>query len=113
MSQKNRITSAELDHLALQVAIVGNWPYHCFDNPTVQEFFHGLNPDWVIPTHQKISRKLLDLEYAQTQGGITNIQQGCYGTAQSDGWKDVSKTHVIGFLVKAGGHVSIHYTSLY
>jgi len=92
--------------LALLACVATNWPFESFEDPQVQEFLHALDPNFIIPAWQMLSDELLNHEYTRTHTTIVTHQHGQYVTAQSDGWKDISKNHLIRFLVKAGDEVS-------
>ncbi len=83
--------------LALLACIAANWPFESFEDPQVQEFLHALDPNFIIPAQQMLSGELLNHEYTQTHMTIATHQHGQYVMAQSDGWKDISKNHLIGF----------------
>ncbi|KAF9520118.1 hypothetical protein BS47DRAFT_1287440, partial [Hydnum rufescens UP504] len=55
----------------------------------------------------QLSGPLLDEEHETTQQSLYEFQKGHFATGQCDGWKDISKNHLIAFLVTAANQICI------
>ncbi|KAF9507556.1 hypothetical protein BS47DRAFT_1260095, partial [Hydnum rufescens UP504] len=48
----------------------------------------------------QLSGPLLNEEHETTQQSLYKFQKGHFATGQCDGWKDISKNHLIAFLIR-------------
>ena len=91
------------------------WSFNSITDPEVQKLFHGFIPGAVIPTRQKLSDQILSRELVKMEGTLKQSVQGAYATLQQDGWKDLSKKHLVAFMYTANQEVihtiaiSFHY----
>ncbi|KAF8334610.1 uncharacterized protein EI90DRAFT_2836282, partial [Cantharellus anzutake] len=56
-----------------------------------------------LPSHAQFSGEILDSAYNDVQRGNMQKQRGKMGTGQCDGWKDITKNHLQGFMVCVDG----------
>jgi hypothetical protein len=70
-------------------------------SPEVQKLFHDFIPGTSVPTHQKLSGQILTRKVGKMEGSVKEATKGAFATIQSDGWKDISKKHLVGLVMCA------------
>jgi hypothetical protein len=75
-------------------------------DPEVQKLFHDFIPRMSVPTRQKLSTMILTHEISKIHAEVKNTSKGAYATIQCDGWKDISKKHLVVFLYTANHEAS-------
>jgi hypothetical protein len=77
------------------------WPFNSITDPEVQKLFHDFIPGALVPTCQKLSDKVLTGELITMESSLKESVQGAYATIQQDGWKSLSKKHLVAFMCTA------------
>jgi hypothetical protein len=91
----------------LRAVISAGWSFNSIADPEVQKLFHDFIPGASVPTRQKLSTTILTREIDKIHANVKNTSKGAYATIQCDGWKDISKKHLVAFLYTANHEVSI------
>jgi hypothetical protein len=89
----------------LRAFISAGWSFNSITDPEVQRLFHDWIPGATIPTRHRFSNGILDRQATKIQGEIKVALKGQYATVQCDGWRDVSKKHLVAFMYTAGRKV--------
>jgi len=87
--------------------VSAGWAFTSITDPEVQKLFHDYIPGARLPTHQQLSNQILNHEIVRIQGGLKESSKGQYATVQCDGWKDISKKHLVAFIYTANREVNI------
>ena len=83
----------------LRTFISNGWAFLGADNPEFRKFMDGFQSGFRYPNRNKLSGPLLTAEFRATQDGLMKLQKGSYATGQCDGWKDISRNHLVAFMV--------------
>jgi len=75
--------------------------FHSIHDPEVHKLFKLIAPSAVIPDYKKLSNSILNCEVVKIKGSLKAAVKGHYATLQADGWKDISKTHLVAFIITA------------
>jgi len=102
---KNRQEAQERQ--MLRTFISNGWAFLGANNPEFCKFVDGFQSGFKYPNRNKLSGPLLSAEFKTTQDGLTKLQKGAYATGQCDGWKDITRNHLIAFMVSASDTVWI------
>jgi hypothetical protein len=89
----------------LHAFISAGWSFNSISDPEVQKLFRDYIPGAVVPTRQKLSNQILAWEITKIQGTQKEVSKGAYATLQCDGWKDISKKHIVAFMYTANREV--------
>jgi hypothetical protein len=89
----------------LRAFISAGWSFNSISDPEVQRLFHNYIPGAVVPTRQKLSNQILAREITKIQGTQKEASRSAYATLQCDGWKDISKKHIVAFTYTANREV--------
>jgi hypothetical protein len=90
----------------LRAFVSAGWAFNSITDPEVQKLFHDFFPGAILPTRQKLSEQVLNREVVRMQGTLKQDVKGAYATIQCDGWKDISKKHLVAFMYTANWEVS-------
>jgi hypothetical protein len=94
----------------LRAFISAGWSFNSITDPEVQKLFHDFIPGASVPTHQKLSNQILVREMTRMESSLKVSVQGAYATIQQDGWKPLSKKHLVAFMYTANREVIIQST---
>lgn len=104
-TQTNPLKQVAFEEQLLRAFVSAGWSFNSITDPEVQKLFHGFIPGAVIPTRQKLSDQILSRELVKMEGSLKQSVQGAYATLQQDGWKDLSKKHLVAFMYTANREV--------
>lgn len=93
----------------LKAFVSSGTAFNKIDDPEVQRLFAGFLPSVVVPTRQRLESEVLRHVVVQAEGEIKNSVKGCYATLSCDGWKDVSRRHLVAFMLTVNRQVSLNY----
>ncbi|THH07907.1 hypothetical protein EW145_g3063 [Phellinidium pouzarii] len=77
------------------------WAHHGIEDPDVRAFFHEFIPSAQNPWRKTLGGSILDRMIIKAEGEAKEHVKGKYATMQCDGWKDVSKKHLLAFMFTA------------
>jgi len=83
------------------------WAWNSANNPQLQQFFSKWVPEVQVPDHRKLSGPVLDAEVRRVEDKMKLRVEGQLATGQCDGWKNISKTLVIGTMITVDGEVRV------
>jgi hypothetical protein len=81
------------------------WAWNSASNPQFHGFFSKWVPDAHVPDRRKLSGPVLDTEVKGVEERVKVKVEGQFATGHCDGWKNVSKTSVIGTMITVDGEV--------
>ncbi len=90
----------------LRALISAGWSFLSVDDPEVVKLVSLLNPSFKLPNRNKLSGPILDAEFNCHQNELMKMMKGSYATGQCDGWRDISRNHLVAFMISSGGMVS-------
>jgi hypothetical protein len=76
-----------------------NTAWRSAQNPEFELFVNRWIPGAVIPDRRLLSGPLLRAEVDKIESALVKEVKGRYGTGQCDGWKNISKTSLVGSMV--------------
>ncbi|KAF8844642.1 hypothetical protein BDN67DRAFT_666973 [Paxillus ammoniavirescens] len=82
-----------------QLIIACNMAWLAVEIPYWRAFFSKWLPGVMMPGRQELSGRVLDEQVENLLGEMKVKVQDRYGTGQCDGWKNVSKTSIIGTMI--------------
>ena len=103
----------QFENQMLRAFVSAGWAFNSITDPEVQKLFHDFFPGAILPTRQKLSEQILNWEVVRMQGSLKQDIKGAYATIQCNGWKDISKKHLVAFMYTANREVSsgsFHHT---
>ena len=95
----------EFENMLLPASISVGWSFNSLNDPEVHKLFAAFIPGAVIPDRRKLSTSILKREVIKVEGLVKEAVKGHYATLQADGWKDISKNHILAFMVTANHEV--------
>ena len=95
----------EFENMLLRASISAGWSFNSLNDPEVRKLFAAFIPGAVIPDRRKLSTSILKREVIKVEGSVKEAVKGHYATLQADGWKDISKKHLLAFMVTANREV--------
>jgi len=98
----------DFENQLLRACISAGWSFHSIGDPEVFKLFAMIVPGAKVPHRKKLSMTILRHEAIKMEGSIQQSVKGHYVTLQCDGWKDISKKHLLAFMFMANGEVC-HY----
>jgi hypothetical protein len=81
------------------------WAWNSANNPQLRQFFSKWVPEVQVPDRRKLSGPLLDAEVRKVEDRMKARVEGQLAMGQCDGWKNISKTSVIGTMITVDGEV--------
>jgi hypothetical protein len=96
----------------LRACISAGWSFNSIMDPEVRKLFAMIAPGAIIPDRNKLSGMILQRGVAKIEGSMREGVKNEYATLQCDGWKDISKNHLIAFMFTAKREVRKHTKSL-
>jgi hypothetical protein len=102
----------EFDSDMCQMFASCGWAWNSANNPQLRQFFSKWIPGVQVPDRRKLSGAVLDAEVRKVEDRIKVKVEGQLATGQCDGWKNISKTSVIGTMITVDGEVRTPF-SLY
>jgi hypothetical protein len=97
----------EFEQQLLRTIISAGWSFNSISDPEVQKLFRDFIPGASVPTRQKLSNQILTREIGEIHANMKHSSKGAYATIQCDGWKDISKKHLVAFLYTANHEASV------
>ena len=91
----------------LHTFISNGWAFLSADNPEFRKFMDGFQSGFRYPNRNKLSGLLLTAEFKATQDVLMKLQKGSYATGQCNSWKDISRNHLVAFMVTSCDMVCI------
>ncbi|KAF8234314.1 hypothetical protein L208DRAFT_1376982 [Tricholoma matsutake] len=91
----------EFENMLLQASISVGWSFNSLNDPEVCKLFAAFIPGAVIPDCRKLPTSILKCEVIKVEGSVKEAVKGHYVTLQADWWKDISKKHLLAFMVTA------------
>jgi len=85
----------------LQAFVSAGWPFTSIADPKVRKLLSDFIPGAKLPSRQRLSSQVLTREVVRIQGELRAKAQGAFATMQCDGYKDISKAHLIAFMYTA------------
>ena len=98
----------EFEQQLLRAIISAGWSFNSISDPEVQTLFREFIPSASVPTRQKLSNQILTCEIDEIHANVKHGSKGAYATIQCDGWKDISKKHLVAFLYTANHEASVN-----
>jgi hypothetical protein len=89
----------------IRAFVSAGWSFNSLTDPEVNKLFLDWIPGAKIPTRQRFSGHILNRQVQKIQSSIKLSVSGEYATVQCDGWKDISKRHLVAFMFTAGREV--------
>jgi hypothetical protein len=89
-----------------RLLVVCNVAWWAVEHPYFRHFFKIWLPNASIPGRKQISGRILEEETGTALGEMCREVHGRYGTGQSDGWKNVTRSSILGSVVNVEGTVS-------
>lgn len=80
--------------------------FNKLDDPEVQRLYAKFMPSVVLPTRQRLEKEVLQRVIAQMEGEVQTAVKGGFATLSCDGWKDISRRHLVAFMLTVNGEVS-------
>jgi hypothetical protein len=99
-------TQVEWENQLLHAFIFAGWAFNSISDLQVQKLFHDFIPGAMVPTHQKLCNQTLTQELGKMEGSVREVSKGALATIQCDGWKDISKKHLVAFMFTANREVN-------
>jgi hypothetical protein len=97
----------EFENKLLRASISAGWSFNSLNDPEVRKFFAAFVPGAAIPDRKKLATSILKREVIKVEGSVKEAVKGHYVTLQGDGWKDISKKHLLAFMVTANREVGV------
>jgi hypothetical protein len=97
----------EFDDDMCQMFASCGWAWNLANNPQLQQFFSKWVPEVQVPDRRKLSGPVLNAEVRKVEDRMKVRVEGQLATGQCDGWKNISKTSVIGTMITVDGEVRI------
>ncbi|KAG5639132.1 hypothetical protein H0H81_006721 [Sphagnurus paluster] len=102
----------EAFHIQLLRAFVSaGWSFNTIEDVEVMKLFHDFCPGARLPGRDKLSGKILGNAVTKFTNEMVNSVKGGLATISCDGWKDISKKHLIAFMFTANRNA--HLTRVY
>lgn len=101
---------AAFENQLLRAVISAGWSFNSIEDPEVKKLFRDFVPGARLPTQQRLSGTILDQEVIRIEGSFRVSEPDVYATLQCDGWKDISRQHLVAFMFTAKGDVRFHLT---
>jgi hypothetical protein len=98
----------EFEQQLLRTIVSAGWSFNSISDPEVQKLFREFLPGASVPTRQKLSDQILTCEISEIHANVKHSSKGAYATIQCDGWKDISKKHLVAFLYTANHEASVN-----
>ncbi|KAF8338570.1 hypothetical protein F5887DRAFT_1077664 [Amanita rubescens] len=95
----------------LRACISAGWSFNSIMDPEVRKLFAMIAPGAIIPDCNKLSGMILHREVTKIEGGLREQVKKEYATLQCDGWKDISKNHLIAFMFTAKQEFTIYISA--
>ena len=89
----------------LRACISAGWSFNSVMDTEVRKLFTMFIPGATLPDRKKLAGSILSREVVRVEGCVQEASKGHYATLQADGWKDISKKHLIAFMVTANRQV--------
>lgn len=80
--------------------------FNKLNDPEVQRLYAKFMPLVVLPTHQRLEKEVLQRVIAQMEGEVQTAVKCGFATLLCDGWKDISRRHLVAFMLTVNGEVS-------
>lgn len=93
------VIQCELEKDILKLCASGSIAFRAVELPYWRRFFSKWIPGSRLPTRQALSGRILDKEAHHIVDDMKMQLSGWYGTGQSDGWRNVTKTSIIVSLI--------------
>ena len=90
----------------LKAFVSSGTAFNKIDDPEIQKLFKDFMPSATLPTRQRLEKDILRRVVVQVEGEITESVRGKLATISCDGWQDVSKKHLVAFMITVDGKVS-------
>jgi len=85
----------------LRACILAGWSFNSIMDPEVRKLFAMIAPGAILPDRNKLSGMILQRGVTKIEGSMREGVKNEYTTLQCDGWKDISKNHLIAFMFTA------------
>ncbi|KAF8530053.1 hypothetical protein BU17DRAFT_36152, partial [Hysterangium stoloniferum] len=86
--------------------ISAGWSFNSIMDPEVSKLFATFIPG----DRKKLSTTILKHEIVWVEGSIQEALKGHYATLQADGWKDISRKHLVALMVATNRQVCMYVT---
>ena len=109
-AQLNLLARAQIDREKLEQLlkewISAGFSFNSIEDPEVRKLFSDLIPGATIPHRDQLSGTILKRAVAQHEYHLQTEAKGQLATLQCDGWRDVSKKHLVAFMYTMAREVS-------
>ena len=95
----------DFENQLLRACISAGWSFHSIHDPEVCKLFKLIAPGAVVPDRKKLSNSILNREVVKIEGSLKAAVKGHYATLQADGWKDISRKHLVAFMITVNRRV--------
>ncbi|KAG6811129.1 hypothetical protein H0H92_008862 [Tricholoma furcatifolium] len=85
----------------LRAFVSAGWAYNSITDPEVMKLFRDYVPSARLPDRNKFSGPILKRTVVKIEGELKEIARDEFSTMVNDGWKDISRKHLIGFMFTA------------
>lgn len=87
-------------------------PFRIVDDPSVKNFFSLLNPNFKLPTRQKLANKLLDITYESCRENvIQHVQNEPAISIVTDGWSNTNNQHIVNYMIASPNMKPVFWSS--
>jgi len=93
-----RKTQTLFEDQILNAWISAGFSFNSIEDPEVRKLFSDFLPGTTIPHRDQLSGTILKRAVAQKEHDLQARAKGQFATLQCDGWKDVSRKHLIAFM---------------
>lgn len=95
----------EFEDQLLRAFVSSGMAFNKIEDPEFQQLFTKFIPGALVPSRQRLESKILQCAVVQLEGEVKVTVKGSYATLSCDGWKDVSRKHLVAFMITANREV--------
>lgn len=96
----------QFEDQVLKAFVSSGTAFNKIDDPEVQRLFAKFVPSAVLPTRQRLEKQILNRVVVEMEGEMKNSVKGCFATLSCDGWKDISRRHLVAFTLTVNRQVN-------
>ena len=96
----------KFENQLLRAYVSSGTAFNKINDPEVQKLFSTFMPSATLPTHQRLEGQILHRVVVQMEGAMKTSAKTSLATISCDGWKDVSRRHLVAFMVTMNREVS-------
>lgn len=101
-------TQIKFEDQLLKAFVSSGTAFNKISDPEVQTLFKDFFPSATVPSRQRLEKQILRRVVVQIEGEMKSSLQNKLVTLSCDGWQDVSRKHLVAFIITSGDKVSFY-----